>query len=275
MIHHAMMRGFVGGDGMTLSNHRRKQFGRRGHDSLSRSSALRFFGVAVAAVVLLSPPAVRADCYWNVQSGDWSTGVNWGGGAVPTANDNAYVVNGGAATITLPGESCGNLTLGAGAGSGDVQMANGSLSATSCEYIGYESTTGSFTQSGGSNSMINGSLSLGYEYGGIGTYNLINGQLSAGGEAVGRLGIGVFEQSGGSNCCSTSLVLGGYYTYSFGEPSGGTYNLSGGTISANAEYVGASNPGAFLQSAGLNVVGGSRSGQTLAPMEVPAVERTP
>ena len=62
-----------------------------------------------AATLLLSSSPARADSDWNVTSGTWSTGSNWTA-LVPTSTTNAYIRNGGIATITQTG-SCVQLPL--------------------------------------------------------------------------------------------------------------------------------------------------------------------
>jgi autotransporter-associated beta strand protein len=194
-----------------------------------------------------------ANVSWNVpagQSGNWSTGTNWTGGA-PTSSSTAYIVNGGTATVTALNATCGTLSLGSSAGSGAVQMTTGSLSAVNNEYIG-DSGTGNFTQSGGSNSVPSsvGGLYLGNSPGGGGTYNLSgNGWLSVTySEYVGLSGTGAFTQTGGTNG-NGSLNLG------YNGNSSGTYSLSGrGQLSASYEYVGDQGAGTFTQTGGTNSI---------------------
>ncbi|NOX97057.1 MAG: hypothetical protein GXO98_03145 [Nitrospirae bacterium] len=101
----------------------------------------------LGGMFLLSLPA-QAITYWQVGTGDWSTGANWDNGE-PTSDDYAYINNGGTAQITLNDRVCRFLNLGRNAGeSGTVEMSSGSLSARKYETIGYEGT-GIFTQSGG------------------------------------------------------------------------------------------------------------------------------
>ena len=72
----------------------------------ARLSAVAF--ASFMAVVLLAALPARADVYWTLspsQSGDWSNPANWGG-AVPTGTDQAYIVNGGTATITGGSSAC-------------------------------------------------------------------------------------------------------------------------------------------------------------------------
>ena len=75
---------------------------------------LRFFGLAAAAMLLMSSPAARADVTWTLSgTGDWSVATDWSGGAVPTGTGNADIFNG--ATVhplqPRPGNVCNNLDL--------------------------------------------------------------------------------------------------------------------------------------------------------------------
>jgi autotransporter-associated beta strand protein len=196
-----------------------------------------------------------------VAAGDWSIGSNWGQSAAPTAGEYAYIDNGGTATITQPGATCGNLFLGASGGvSGNVQLTAGALTVSGSEILGYSNAypggVGSFTQSGGTNSIAS-ALDLAYANGGnggIGMYNLSgNGYLSAHDEFIGDNGNGVFSHSGGTNAIVGSLWMGSV----FATPGySSTYNLSGsGYLSAAAEHVGGGT--VFNQTGGYNVVAGT------------------
>ena len=233
--------------------------------------------VSCVAAVLVACLPVRADVYWTLpagQAGDWSVASNWGG-TIPTGSVTAYIVEGGTANITLPGEACNSLSLG-GTGSGAIQMtAGGQLTAgigygtNGSEYVGY-SAAGSFTQSGGTNTInvytFATGLCLGYNPGSSGTYLLSGtGQLQTLGSAygafeiVGNSGSGAFTQTGGIN--TVSDYNGGNLFLGDNPGSSGTYILSGaGRLSAlgqdqgGAEYVGYSGTGSFTQSGGTNTV---------------------
>ena len=143
-------------------------------------------------------------------------------------------------------------------GSGTYNLTGGSLSLSPggqglC--VG-NSGTGTFMQSGGTNTLDTG-LYLGLSRGGSGTYNLTGGSLSlpGGGQSlcVGYSGAGTFTQSGGTNTASGGLFL-GYYS-----GSSGTYTLSAGSSSlpgAQGLYVGYSGGGTFTQTGGSNTVAG-------------------
>ena len=143
------------------------------------------------------------------------------------------------------------LTLGYNAGgSGSYSLSGGSLIAGN-ECVG-NLGTGSFTQSGGTNTIFNAywmpSLVLGYYPGSNGTYNLTAGSLSAAYDDVGWGGTGAFTQSGGTNTISGTNYVGDMNT--------GTYTLSNsGLLSAATEVVGRFGPGTFTQSGGTSIVG--------------------
>ena len=204
-----------------------------------------------AIVMLLAAPLAGANVTWTLppnQSGDWSLASNWTAG-LPTSSSTAYIVNGGTATITLPGAVCGTLSLGNSAGAGTIQMTGGSLSAT-CAYVGY-SGIGSFTQSGGTSAIGNSNLYLGYNTGGNGTYSLSGGSLSAPSSYVGYSGTGSFTQSGGTSTIRNSLYLG------YNSAGNGIYGISGGSLSVSSAYVGYSGAGSFTQSGGTNTISNS------------------
>ena len=203
----------------------------------------------VAALFFLATTAQAASYTWSVTSGGWSVASNWGG-TEPTSGGTAYINNGGTASITASGETCGYLYLGQAAGNtGSVSMTSGDIS-TGAEYVGY-SGTGFFNQSGGSNN-ISSCLCLGYEVGSTGIYTLSGGQLSAPSssyrysEYVGYFGKGFFTQTGGTHTIASSLCLGMY------SGSSGSYALNSGELTTASESVGYTGTGNFTQSAGIN-----------------------
>jgi autotransporter-associated beta strand protein len=215
-----------------------------------------------AIVILLSIPAIAsaADNSWNVISGDWSdtSPCPWSLGTEPTSSDNAYIQNGGTATITQTGEACSYLYLGAtvSGNSGTIEITGGNLSIGYSEYLG-NTGTGTFTQSGGTN-IISSSLYLANRYGSTGTYNLSGtGYLSARYEYLGYYGskcTGTFTQNGGTNKITTYLFIG----YDYGST--GIYNLSDtGQLSANYEYIGISIAGDYAGTGKIIQTGGTNT----------------
>ena len=234
----------------------RKQMGSMSSIKSSFRAALSptvAFASFVAIVLMTSLQACGASYSWAVFSGDWSVASNWGGTALPSSSDNAYVINGGTANITLAGAVCNYLYLGdpSSTNAGTIQMSSSSLSAA-YECLG-NNGTGTFAQSGGMNDVSN-DLCLGYETYSSGSYTLSSsGVLSvAGNEYVGDGGNGTFAQSGGTN------VVGSYGNLSVGNnPSfSGAYYLSGpGLLSAANENVGNFSIGTFTQTGGTNQAG--------------------
>ena len=164
----------------------------------------------MAGPFFAAPVANAATYYWQTSAGDWSNASFWGGTG-PTSNDTAYIDNGGTASVSLGGTTAQYLYLGDAVGSGAVNMAGGSLAASE-EDVGC-SGTGSFTQSGGANTVA-GCLYLGTNSTGNGTYNLNGGTLTLGGLSQGsgtaalNLGGGTL-QAGGALSTSVPMTLTG------------------------------------------------------------------
>jgi len=219
---------------------------------VARFPAILFAGLVVATMLRTAVPLHAAAYSWigghTSGYGDWAIGLNWTASLTPTGSDAAYISNnfvstGGTAVVTMPGATCGTLSLGNG---GTVQMTGGGLSATTYEVVG-NSGTGTFIQSGGSNSIGN-YLFLATNVGSSGSYNLNgSGSLTAEFELVGYSGTGTFMQSAGTNSIGDFLYLG----YNVG--SSGSYNLNGsGNLTAEFELVGSSGTGTLTQSGGTN-----------------------
>ena len=166
-------------------------------------------------------PVLGQTSYWQHDPntpGDWADPNNWTP-RLPEPNDTAIIDNGG--TASIPSGSVGVYNITAG-----------SLFA------------GSITQSGGT-SVVGHTLGLGSKHGSTGTYDLSAGLLSSNGLVVARDGMGIFNQSGGTNA-TEYLVLGVW--------GAGTYNLSGGSLTSSGECLGMNGYGTFVQSGGVNTV---------------------
>jgi hypothetical protein len=162
---------------------------------------------------------------------------------------------GGIHTVNPQNTINGGLNLGlAGNSSGTYDLMGGLLSVGGAESIGF-SGTGSFIQSGGNHTT--GNLLLGGN-GGSGTYNLNKGNLSVNSsEFIGNSGSGIFNQSGGNHTVANTLSLADV------AGSSGTYNLSGGILSAANEFIAhglaGGSTGTFNQSGGVHKVSGNLS----------------
>ena len=204
----------------------------------------------------------------------------------------------GSGTLTLTGLNTysGNTTVDGGT----LQIPSGRLSSPT-QYVGF-SAAGSFTQSGGTNTIASG-LYVGDGLGSSGSYGLSgSGLLSAANEYAGLGGSGAFTQSGGTNTVWNRLQVGtvsgtgayalsgsgllfaspvdidfgGIFTQSGGTVSGsislavspsssGTYNLGGnGVIAASTLSVGQAGAAAFTQAGGTNAANLLYLGQSLS-----------
>jgi fibronectin-binding autotransporter adhesin len=155
-------------------------------------------------------------------------------------------------------------------GSGIYNLSgNGQLSVSGDETIG-QFGYGEFNQGNNSSNTVGGSLYLAsldniHPNTGFhpreGVYTLTGGTLSTTNTFVGELGLGIFNQSGGTHTITNQLVIGDQAipsdptacggTCTAGGPSQGTYNMNAGSLTADSVVVGNFGLGAF------NVLGNS------------------
>ena len=166
-------------------------------------------------------------------------------GAGVSGNGN-YSLQGGTLSISNGSELIGMNGIGSFQQSGGIHTV--SASGTNGLYLGYGPTgSGSYVLSGGvfSTTSLNvGSSPTGSNVAGIGAFSLSTGAVLnvAGLESIGQGGFGSFIQSGGSNQ-ATTLVVGG-------PLGGGTFTLSGGTLSLQSAMIGTGGKGNFVHSGG-------------------------
>ncbi|MEO1783452.1 autotransporter domain-containing protein [Thermodesulfobium sp. 4217-1] len=197
---------------------------------------------------------------------------------------------GGTNIATDGGLAVGSDIYGAGVGgvgtfnlSGGSLIASGLVGSIGGEVIGTCQGIGTFNQTGGTNTVLAG-LFVGSQVTyplaptknitpGTGTYNLSAGTLTASGngtpgtsgyipgEDIGDAGsTGTFTQTGGTNTVTNGLLVGTDLFDSIGAGTGtGKYNLSGGVLQADFEWVGGSNAGTFTQTGGINIVTGNNA----------------
>jgi hypothetical protein len=176
-----------------------------------------------------------------------------------TAGHDLVVGGGGTGAITLQGGSQLNLSgsdliVGVGPNSSGSFNLNGQKTSMDSvnETIGYQGT-GTFTQSGGNNT-ISGQLVLGNLTGATGTYNLCTADSSCAATfagttvVIGNSGSGAFNQGGGTVSISGSLNLGVQASGS------GSYTLDAGALTALQEFIGVNGggTGTFTQDGGEN-----------------------
>lgn len=171
--------------------------------------------------------------YLTLAGGFMSTGsYALSGNAQLTAYYAEYVGFTGTGVITQSGginrTGTAALYLGySGAAQGTYNLSGNGQLLAGVEYIGYGSNaSGIMTQTGGMNALGNASLYVGSPSGATGVYQLSGaGLLTAGAEYVGSTstgtvsGMGLFQQSGGTNMAD-SVTVGG----------NGRYDLTGGAV---------------------------------------------
>ncbi len=178
----------------------------------------------------------------NAVSGNFTLG-NFGG------SKGVYNLTGGANTVA------GILFLGFKSGSSGIYNQSGGIFSAGFGYIGHQGI-GEFNQSDGITD-ITYNLQVGYSPGVFGTYNLSGGTLSASTLYVGKEGIGIFNQSGGSTTIERRSGISALYL-GYWPTGSGTYNLSGGTLTAPDEIIGViRGVGVFNQSSGANQMTGT------------------
>ena len=261
-------------------------------------SRIRNFTGLAAAVLLVGAASLAQAQNWTGATGDWTVGGNWSTGSQPTTSQTGTISNGGNATITAPDNVNPKvLVLGGTNGTyiGSLTMYSGSLNAAAVR-LGFaasgKTASGTFTQYDGVNyssyTGTSGSLSVGYNTGGTGVYNLIGGSVNDAVIYVGQLGSataagqtgaasGTFNQTGGSigsisspdSSNAVALYVGGENANSVVAQGTGTFNLgnaspsnpSSALLVGGVEYVGVRNNGIFNQTGGTNAIyGGVGSG---------------
>jgi len=231
---------------------------------------------AAGTVILFEARAASAQDNWVVDQGYWDDPNNWSTGDLPYAGDTVYIVTAAgfqAALYDLPVSTLAFLTINNSstiygdtsylAFSTDLGLVpDPILTVSGDEWVGGTNTgadgAGIVNQFDGTN-QVAGYLSLGYNPGDNGSYNLNDATLSmvnANVEAVGVNGTGTFTQYGGLN----NITLGSHLLLAQGPNSQGTYLLNAGTLNAAGnpvsgevdEGIGYNGTGTFVQSGGIN-----------------------
>ena len=167
------------------------------------SRSILFASLGMAG--LLTSSSAHADATWGCTAGNWESTNCWNTSTIPGSNDNVYVnpVSGADTTLyfsnTAGTQSVNNILIDSTTVNNALFTQSGGTLSSGYEFIGIGGT-GTFTQSGGTNTVSN-TLDLGFYSGSSGAYNLSStGSLSAGNsEDIGYYGTGTFTQSGGTN----------------------------------------------------------------------------
>ena len=191
---------------------------------------------------------------WQAETAAWSDAGSWTLG-VPSYQKTATINNKGTAVIDDEDVFAKYLQMGiASTDEGYLTLVStGSLLKVHCGTVVAFDGYAVIDQQGGTHSIVSGDLCLGYGYTGYGSYNLMDGLVSAvEGITAGREGFGsMFQYAGTVQSCRGPLVLGRYAT---GD---GSYALSAGLLNvACGEVIGWEGQGAFQQSSGTNSIHG-------------------
>jgi autotransporter-associated beta strand protein/T5SS/PEP-CTERM-associated repeat protein len=141
---------------------------------LIAKSSFLFFGqfMLILAAIFSLDLQVGNAAYWNVSSGNWLTASNWIGSTMPTSTTDAFFSNGGEAIITTGSAQAKNAYIGKASGTSGTVTLNGPGQLTvSDEILIGLSGTGTFNQTGGSNTTSRLTLAKG-------TYSLSAGALT-------------------------------------------------------------------------------------------------
>jgi len=226
---------------------------------------MRYQTTIVTSVVVLcftlANQVLATDTYWQVSSGNWGTGSNWTGGE-PYSSDMAYINNGGTAMIYNDGDNQiqRDLYVGYNPGSNGLYIMWAVTSnlmggfAVKCTTIGNYGT-GVFKHYNGTHT-VRGNLKVGAEYGSDGSYEFYDGNLSTDSEYIGYSGEGSFIQYGGIHEVNSPEPNYGDLYIGFTPDGNGTYELRGGRLFAENEYIGyeGSESGHFIHTGGDNLI---------------------
>jgi T5SS/PEP-CTERM-associated repeat protein len=229
--------------------------------------------MTLAAIVVSSAVAAPASAKnWADGTSNWNVPANWNPAAVPTSGEAVNIINtdGTARSVTLnvtpPALGLTTIDLtGAGTAADTLSItSNFNLTAGGLLVGGHNGSTttsgrGAISQSAGAVATSAGlDFVLGDGAGSTGTYTLSGtGTLTAAqSEYIGYAGNGTFNQSAGTNSLLTSSV--GSLDIGILAGATGTYNLNGGTLTANTHvYVGDGGTGTFNQTIGTNTIQGA------------------
>jgi hypothetical protein len=190
-------------------------------------------------VASLAAPLARADVKWTAADGDWNVGSNWSTGAVPGSHD-AVLINSSAGVTPTAHLTTGNGTIAS------ISVVNGNrlsvetggfLRALGVGFehdikIGNDGTAGSFTMTGGQVTAGNRFI-VSRGNNSSGTLDVSGGSIVATAAFVLASGDDAFAPS---NATASATQTGGAISsldfVSVAVAGTGTYNLSGGTLTA-------------------------------------------
>jgi hypothetical protein len=127
-----------------------------------------FFLALLSGALVIGPSARAVDFNWNgTVDSDWLTPGNWTPAGPPSGGggNNAFVNNGGTATISADIPQVQDVLIGRGAGGmGTVNQTAGNATNVGWTFIGTDGGTGTYNLSGPGNTLGSGSLTTGRIY---------------------------------------------------------------------------------------------------------------
>jgi autotransporter-associated beta strand protein len=202
-------------------------------------SMFRIGTMALTTLALWPVASHAADIFWSGPTASYTNAVDWIGGVVPAAGDNAINTNGLGNVVQI---NVGNLdwtvndlSAGGGAGASGAIAQNGqTVTVNGWLHIGDGlNSVGTYTLNSGTLNVPNGQLFLCEAPGSIATLNINGGTINKAGDTF-RIADGGWNGSGartgtvnqvsGTVECNSELWIGQTF------PGVGFYNLSGGTI---------------------------------------------
>jgi hypothetical protein len=201
---------------------------------------------------------------------NWSDAGNWSSGTVPGPGDAAGMIYSDAfdRTVVLDvSASVGTLSIGNLGGGPTTLYQPASVNLTALqENLGayassdYGVASGGHIQDGGINNI--GSLEVGSYTAdprrvSVGTYVMNAGEINSSYLVIASIGLGTFEQNGGTVTVSPSSYYHGIFYVGQFLQSSGVYRLRAGALTVNGdEYLGSDGAGTFVQTGGTHTMTG-------------------
>lgn len=183
------------------------------------------FALPLAAALVVPGTARATVTSWLGSTGDWGNAAKWSAGE-PTAGDDAEVPNSSTVQVTLAGETCANLTMGATLGGCTLHVMSGALNVVGRAHIADTAPATLLLQGG---TLTAAEFRLGNTGNGIGSATVSGGTLNAGTITIGDdpAGSGTF-----STTATTPLVR---VTGNLYVKKGGSYVCGAGTLNVGTQ----------------------------------------